>query len=457
MNLNIAYIGGGSRAWARKLMNDLALEGDICGEVRLYDKDYQAALNNQTIGNRISSLSDAKAKWDYKAVKTLSEALYGADFVIISILPATFKEMQCDVHYPEKYGVYQSVGDTVGFGGYLRGMRTAPIYREFAWQIKTYCPDAWVINYTNPMTICTAMLYAEFPEIKAFGCCHEVFSTQELLCKVLMDIKGIADVTRNEIIVDVSGVNHFTWFSSAKYEGIDLFPLFYEFANKYYNSGYNTTAGRECERDYMQCANMIKFQMFKRYGVIPAAGDRHLAEFFPNKWFLESPERVKKNKFALTPVSWRISDMEEKIKESKEYVSSEKALTISLSGEEGVKQIKALLGIENLTTNVNLPNKGQLSNYPFGAIVETNASFTKNKITPVKAKCLPLEVESMILKHSYRQQAFIKAVFNKDINAAKYILQDDPQAGGLTLEQTSELFDAMYENGKEYLDYYWKS
>ena len=167
--LKIAYIGGGSRSWAYTLMNDLAQESALSGTVALYDIDFDGAYNNEIIGNKLSARSDVVGKWEYKAYKTIGEALTGADFVAISILPGTFDEMASDVHAPEKYGIYQSVGDTTGPGGIVRTLRTVPMFEEFALAIKEYCPNAWVINFTNPMAACVKTLYKVFPEIKAFG------------------------------------------------------------------------------------------------------------------------------------------------------------------------------------------------------------------------------------------------------------------------------------------------
>ena len=137
-NLKIAYIGGGSRGWAWGLMSDLAVCDDISGDVYLYDIDYEAAKNNEIIGNKFNFAEGAKTHWDYKAVKTAKEALENADFVIISILPGTFDEMESDVHTPEKYGIYQSVGDSSGPGGIVRAMRTIPMFEEIANNIKKY-------------------------------------------------------------------------------------------------------------------------------------------------------------------------------------------------------------------------------------------------------------------------------------------------------------------------------
>ena len=128
--IKIAYIGGGSRGWAWGLMSDLASCDDISGQVALYDIDFQAAKDNEIIGNKFRTADGAKSDWQYEAIETLPDALSGADFVVISILPGTFDEMESDVHTPEKYGIYQSVGDTSGPGGILRAMRTVPMFEE---------------------------------------------------------------------------------------------------------------------------------------------------------------------------------------------------------------------------------------------------------------------------------------------------------------------------------------
>lgn len=208
--VKIAYIGGGSRGWAWGLMSDLVSCDDMSGDVYLYDIDFEAAKNNEIIGNKFNFAEGAKSVWNYKAVEKIGEALTGANFVVISILPGTFDEMESDVHTPEKYGIYQPVGDTSGPGGIVRALRTLPMFEEIALAVKEYCPDAWVINYTNPMTLCVGQLYRTFPEIKAFGCCHEVFATKRLIANIVEKKLGIERVEREEIKATVMGVNHFT-------------------------------------------------------------------------------------------------------------------------------------------------------------------------------------------------------------------------------------------------------
>ena len=391
-DIQIGYIGGGSRGWAWGLMRDLSLEESLSGTILLYDIDYQAALDNEKIGNSLYDREDVLGKWRYKAVRSLKEALTGSDFVIASIEPGTHDEKGSDIHTPEAYGIYQSVGDTVGPGGLIRALRTIPMYVEIAEAIKKYAPEAWVINYTNPMTLCTRALYAAFPKIKAFGCCHEVFGTQKLLAAMLKDLKGIENVVREEIKVNVLGINHFTWLNKATYQNMDLFPLYSEFVDKYYEEGFVMDKfkdeGDKIKKMLNSClgnANRVKFDLFKRYGLIAASGDRHLAEFVPGSWYLKDPETVKEWKFALTHVSVRIAHQNSRYEKSRKLLSGEEKFELNPTGEDGVRQIKALVGLADIVSNVNMPNTGQMSGVPLGAVVETNAVFRANEIKPVNA------------------------------------------------------------------------
>ena len=137
-DIQIAYIGGGSRGWAWTFMTDLALEDQISGTIRLYDIDGDAAKNNEVIGSRLMQRDDAKGDWKFETSASLKDALTGCDFVVISILPGTFDEMESDVHLPERLGIYQSVGDTAGPGGMVRALRTIPMFVEIAGAIKEY-------------------------------------------------------------------------------------------------------------------------------------------------------------------------------------------------------------------------------------------------------------------------------------------------------------------------------
>ena len=448
-DLKIAYIGGGSRGWAWTLMNDLTKADDLSGSVYLYDIDFDAAYNNELIGNNIEN-----SNWKYKATKTIGEALTGADFVIISILPATFDEMHSDVHACEKYGIYQSVGDTIGPGGFFRTLRTIPMIREIASAIRDYCPNAWVINYTNPMANCVKALYKEFPEIKAFGCCHEVFGTQKLLSLALEEMRGISGAERKDICVNVVGVNHFTWFTKAQYKDMDLFPLYREFVDRYYESGYEKDRGADWRENPFHFAFRVRFDLFRRFGFIAAAGDRHLAEFMDSDEYLANPETVEKWMFQLTTVDYRRKKQAKREEDSRKYLSGEKKFTLKESGEEGVDQIRALLGLKDKITNVNLPNMGQIPNLPLGTIVETNAIFRANTLIPVQAGEVPDAIYYNVSRIARANDLAVEAAFSGDLGFCLDAFKRDHLLSSLSDTQKEELFSSMYEATKEYLKDY---
>ena len=453
VKIKIAYIGGGSRGWAWGFMSDLVSCQDISGDVYLYDVDYEAAQHNEIIGNMYNEAEGALSKWNYHAVRTHKECLTDANFVIISILPGTFDEMESDVHAPEKYGIFQSVGDTSGPGGIVRAMRTVPMYEEIAENIKRYCPNAWVISYTNPMTLCVKTLYRVFPQIKAFGCCHEVFGTQKVLIKALSNCAGIACSDRRDIKVNPIGVNHFTWLTEATYKNIDLFPVYRRFAEKYAENGYTENLDKNWMNNSFACSQRVKFDLFLRYGYIAAAGDRHLAEFCEGKWYLKDPKTVKKWGFGLTTVKWRKEDLKVRLKKSEDYRNGSLKVELHKTGEEGVEQIRALLGLCDLVTNINMPNKGQISNLPMGAVVETNAAFRTDMITPVLAGEVPKPIYPMIVRVCGGQEELNEAIANRDIDRIFNVFANDPLVT-CSYEDAKQLFKEMLTNTRKYLQMY---
>jgi galacturan 1,4-alpha-galacturonidase len=450
-NLKIAYIGGGSRAWAWTFMADLALDRDAGGEIRLYDIDIEAANHNKIISNSLPG------NWRYSVYKTLPEALDGVDFVIISTLPGTFTEMHSDVHFPERLGIYQSVGDTTGPGGIIRAMRTLPMFAKFAEAIRSYAPDAWVINYTNPLALCLRTLYHIFPEIKALGCCHEVFGTQELLAAMVKRKLDVEDVERHEIDVNVLGLNHFTWFSNASYKGYCLMDMYREFSEEFYETGFNVKETELLNQNFT-CVHRVKFDLFKRFGWIAAAGDRHLAEFMPGGEYLKDEETVRRWGFYLTPVDWRETDLKSRLEKSAKLVSGEIKMPMRSSGEEGVALIKALSGAGRMISNVNLPNYGgQIANLPKETVVETNAVFSLDDVRPVYAGALSDGLCKLIRPHAENQTVILNAAMNCDRNSLYEAFRQDPLLIGRVSEaELRALADDMIKNTLKYLPKGWE-
>ena len=458
--IKIAYIGGGSKLWARVFMYDLALTADLSGEIALYDVDRPAAVRNQRIGERINADPHTVSKWKYTVSDSLREALYGADFVVCSILPATFDEMAADVHLPEKYGIFQSVGDTVGPGGVLRAMRTVPIYEGFARAIAEVCPNAWVINFTNPMSICTRTLYDVFPQIKAFGCCHEVFHAQELLACAASEILGIPRPDRHEITIDASGVNHFTWITEARYKDIDLLALLPEFADRFFEKGYCEQLGFDKNAHLgdnpFLYGNKVKLDLFRRYGVLAAAGDRHLVEFLNNNWYIRDPDQVREWGYHLTSVDYRRADQRVKIEESELMASGLKPVNVVHSDEEATALMQAVLGGGKVVSNVNMPNCGQMPDMPHGMVVETNCVFDADSVKPVVANRLPPAVLNLVYRNGMNIETCYHGIKTRNSDEIFASFVNQPLCSKLSLDEAYSLFNEMIEATKPYLKDYYK-
>ncbi len=446
--LKIAYIGGGSRLWARNLMIDLALCPDLTGEVALYDIDLGSARLNEQLGNWMQAQAGVVSRWRYLAVSTLPDALRGADFVIISIQPGPLELMAKDIALAEEYGLFFPVGDTSGAPGLIRGIRTVPIYKQFAEAIAAICPDAWVINYTNPMTVCTRTLTRVAPALKVFGCCHEVFSTQALLARIAGRYLKIEPPARSEIRVNVLGINHFTWIDRADFEGHDLLDLLRRHIREPGILRAYAQAEVESWKDWFRSAEQVKFTLFQRFGILAAAGDRHLVEFLPG--FIRSPETLFQWGVIRTPVSWRIERWATAPQKTRDLIDGAAPFVLERSGEEGINMLRALLGLGDLVTNVNVENIGQISNAPLHAVVETNAHFSRASIRPLSAGALPAGIAPLINRHIANQELIIEAALTGNMDLAFQAFFTDP-TNPLPIDAAWQLFNRMLQANREFL------
>jgi alpha-galactosidase len=441
VEIKIAHIGGGSRYWARDLLGELALSHDLTGSIALYDIDHPAAQLNVAIANAIFSRPEARARFAVRAVRTMADALRGADFVILSIEPGPTRARYADLIIPEKHGVWQSVGDTTGPGGIVRALRAIPLYLEFARQIDRYCPRAWVINYTNPMTLCTAALYAETPRIRAFGCCHEVFHSQKVLAKYAAQWGGLATPpARQEIKIDLTGLNHFTWITQASWRGTPLLPrLRQEIARPgFFRSRADTARAAKRSATWFRNDNLIAFDLFRRFGALAAAGDRHLAEFVP--FYLQNEAALARWGILLTPYEWRLTRASLRNYDAAHYAR----IPLKPSQEEGVKLIEALVGRAPIDTNVNLPNRGQSPDLPLGHIVETNARFRRDRVSAVKSSALPPGAHALVSRIISVQNLTLQAAVAKDRELAFQAVLLDPLMR-LPTDEAWKMFSAMLD------------
>lgn len=439
--VRIAYVGGGSLNWATKLMADLAHDTALAAEVRLYDIDHAAAERNALIGARFAQTSRGTPA-RYTAVRTLEQALSGADIVVVSILPGEFSDMAQDVDIPARYGIRQAVGDTVGPGGFLRALRSIPMMVPIAHAIRDFAPNAYVCNLTNPMSVLTGAMVRAYPGIRLWGECHEVTKLRHQVAWIANREAGETRYSHRDVMVNVLGINHFTFVDAIGLDGRDMLPAYRAFAEAHGNSGWSERPkDPNDEHDtYFMDEARVKFDLFRRFGIPAAAGDRHLAEFLPQAEYLEDAAGWG---FTLTPVEYRVRDRAAKREQAAELAAGRGTPVADRSDEALVDQIKGLMGLGDFVSNVNLPNRGQIEGLPMGAIVETNALFSSLGVTPLVAGRLPDAVRAITADHAARQMGVLDAMFNERWDALFDLFASDPLMAPLPRQTAREIYAQM--------------
>ena len=450
--VKLGYVGGGSQGWAHTLINDLAQCEDLSGHVALYDVDHDAAARNAELGEQVMDRDEAVGDWTFEAYRDVDEALDGADFVVCSTQDPPEETFAHDIDIPQEYGIYQTVADTVGPGGTVRALRAVPQYRKIAATVRERCPDAWVVNYTNPMTVCTRALYEEYPDINAIGLCHEVFKTQELFAAIAEKyVDAAEDVDRTDVEVRVKGINHFTFVDEAHWRDHDLYCYLDDELEERKPIPKFEPGDMDGE-SYWVNNRQIAFDFYDRFGVLGAAGDRHLAEFVP--WYLsiDDPAEIQRWGVRLTPSSVRVGDKGTP-DEMERYLDGDETFEFHDSGEEIVDIMRALLGHGTFVTHLNYPNEGQIPDLPEGAVVETNAMLTGGGVTPLCAGGLPDAVESVAARHVTNQETLIEAGFAGDLDLAFQAFLNDPLVS-LQRDAARDLFAELVETERDYFAEY---
>lgn len=451
-DVTIAYLGGGSRQWAPNLIQDLARSG-LDGTVRLYDAFPESAERNAEFGNWVQKREAATAEWRYEATADLDDALAGADVVITSTQYDPAETFVHDLDLPESYGIYGAVAATIGPGGVFRAMRTIPQYRRFAAAIRENCPDAWVFNYTNPVTFVTRALYDEYPDINAIGLCHEVLGTRHRLASYAEEHLGM-DADRSDVSVNVKGINHFTWIDEARCKGVDLWPLIDELSE---SEAANTEFSHEdlVDASVFDDNWQVAWELYRRFGVLPAAGDRHLVEYAT--WFIQGGKSelnrwgVKRTGSDYRAKHWTPAESDQTT-DVEAWMAGEREFELTESNETFLDILGALVGDGPYVTNVNLPNVGQITDLDDGAVVETNAVVRAGEIKPVTAGGFPRPVRSLIQRHVDTQEVVIEASREGDVDLAYEGFFIDPQIRTLSPEDARELFAELVVAEREYLD-----
>lgn len=449
-SIRIAYIGGGSHNFGWQFISALSAE-ELEGIVMLYDTDKQSALENEVIGNKMREQEGNKSDIVYITAETLDDALTDADFVIISIAEGTLDEKINDIYLPEKFGIVQSTAENAGPGAIIRALRTIPAMMKIGEAIKKKCPNAWVINLSNPMNISLMTLYDVFPEIKAFGSTNEPFASAELVADFVSKDSNLPRVHRKEIKTNLVGINGFSFFTEMSYDGLDITEIYRKFNKNFSEMGYERHTN-EFKNNPFASGNLVKFDMFMRYNAVSAADDRHVAECCP-PWYLSTQKNAAAWKIGMLNSNYMKRRRLELADAAKKLMNGETELKIGYSGTDIVNIIKALIGKKNLITNVDTINKGQATNLPMGAIVQTNALFAKNSVKPVLSGDLPEELSVMAQRQILNQKIVMKSAKEKDLDIAFNAFLNEPLMT-LPVDSATELYKEMLSGIRSHLIYY---
>jgi alpha-galactosidase/6-phospho-beta-glucosidase family protein len=409
----ICFVGGGSYQWTPKLLTDIALTKGLSGTIVLHDVAPGPMEEMQRLGRKI--MAEAGADFSIETSGDLHEALKDAEFVIVTITTGGLEAMRKDLDIPLRYGIYQSVGDTVGPGGWSRALRNVPVMVGIAKAMEQACPNAWMLNLTNPLTVLTRAVY-KTTSIKAMGLCHELQGVRG----------GMIRMFGNQVEdyeMKVAGVNHLIWLLDLKINGRDGFEMVREYEASGKAVPLRSTSG--AHRAPFQDRWKVKQSLLKTYGYLPAAGDRHVAEFFP--YFLtEETGAGEDYGVLLTKIEHRYDMLHASQAEVKAMVQGEKPVPLDHSPEESADIIAAMVNGRPFRAIVNVPNTGQIDNLPREAIVETMAEVGATGVNPIGVGALPGGILGTLHPHAVNQELLVDAALTGDRQLALQALLGDP-------------------------------
>jgi alpha-galactosidase len=423
----IVIVGGGSFQWVPKLLLDIVNTPSLReAEIVLEDIDAASLEPMADFGRHVSRCTGAPLT--ISTTTNQREALAGADYVVVTISTGGFESMRHDLEIPDRYGIRQAVGDTVGPGGVMRALRNIPVLVGLARDMAEICPDAWMLNITNPMTtLCRAVTKAT--DVKTVGLCHEVTMAQSTLARLL-------DVPFDSFDYEIVGVNHLPVITELRVDGDDGFDrLRRRIADD--EADANPAAGR---RDLL-FANQVKLSLFDRFGVLPAAGDRHLVEFFPG-FLTEESNWGKRWGVGLTSIADREVWLDY-FKGEFEQLGATTDLPATPSGEMVAPLIDSLLTGTPGAFPLNLPNRGQCPDLPADVVVEAMCTAGAHGVAGRDHARLPPTLAEWLRRIVASQETTVDAALSGDRDLVVEAMLLDPLAGRIDFDQLEHMTAEM--------------
>ena len=414
----IVFLGAGSVVFTRQLLADLFRFDDLPTlRIVLHDIDAErlavAAATAEQLVERFGRTAELVATLDRR------EALAGADFVINMIQVGGIDATRIDLEVPAAAGLLQTIGDTTGVGGVFRGLRTFPVLSGIAADMLDLCPDAWFLNYTNPMAMNVWWMSVVAPSIKTVGLCHSVYWTVHDLCELI-------GVPMEGTHYRAAGVNHQAWLVEWSRDGEDLYPLLRE----------------AIERD-PELRRRVRVEIFERIGFYPTETSEHSSEYL--SWFLRDPEQIER--FRLRPLEY-VGISEENVAEF-EHAKAALAAGEPLELEEGAAEYapqvihSILTGTERII-HANVVNHGLIGNLPEGAVVEVPSRVDADGVHPLPFGDIPTQGAALNRTYLSVAELAVEAARTGDPALVRRAVLTDPNASSsLTPEQLWALCDEL--------------
>lgn len=429
---NIVIIGAGSLEFSSRLTADiLSYENTREVHFSLVDIDEKRLAYAGRIVERI--FRDGKySKATFSLHRDRKEALKGADAVIISILIGGYAAIETEIDIPMSYGVDQCIGDTLTPGGIMRCLRTLPVLADIARDIMNICPEAWVLNYTNPMSMLTWGMFRAAPGIKLVGLCHSVQHT-------LQQWAGRLEIPLEKIRFDCAGINHQAWYTTMEADGKDLLQRVHEL----------------CVRQDIWNRDTVRMEYVKHFGYPVTESSGHCSEYSP--WFRKRPDLIARycdergdiwnGSHAFIKKLYSRPDWEGRMEK---LANGEKPLSLERSVEYGSQIISALAGGEEVVIYGNVMNSGLIDNLPQEACVEVACRVDRNGIHPRHYGRLPLHLAAINRTQISVQELAMYAALESDPEMVFQAMCMDPLTGArLSLDEirrmTRELMQAHAE------------
>jgi len=441
----ITFLGAGSTVFAKSVLGDsLCTPALQDAHLALYDIDRTRLLESKQMLDTINAnVNDARARiTTHHGVRSRRAALRGADYVVNAVQVGGYQPSTViDFEIPTKYGLRQTIADTLGIGGIFRSLRTIPVMLDFARDMEAVCPDAWFLNYVNPMaTITGAMLRAT--NIRTVGLCHSVQGcARELLRQV-----GMLDSVR-KLQWKVAGINHQGWLLEVTDDGKDLYPEIRRRAAK-----RNREARRNPEKRHW---DMVRLEIMRHFGYYVTESSEHSAEYMPY-WIKKLyPELIEEFNIPLDEYPRRcIKQIEDWKTRSKELVGN-KSLTHKRTGEYASYIMEAMETDVPTRIGGNVLNDGLITNLPRSAVVEAPCLVDRSGVQGCVVGDLPEQCAALNRTNINVQLLTIEAALTGKKDAIYQAAMLDPHTGSeLSLDDIRSLCDDLIEAHGEMLPNY---